>query len=249
MNPEDAAVVSEPGEPVPERVTIPADGVWLQAHRVVPAEARGLVLFTTACGCIRENSRAIAITRLLESAGFATLTFALLTPTESWMDRAAGDWSFDVELLAHRLKRITAWAALQPSTRDLGIGYFANSTFAAAALIAAAQLGKIVEAIVIRSGRPDFAGDWLPRVAAPTLLIVGERDESGLALNRGALEKLVCRKRLAEIPGAAHLFEEPSALEQVGELAIDWFGSNLRSWVSLTPISAATLPTRAQLAK
>lgn len=211
-----------------QSVTIPLNGNELPAELVLPVGARGLVLFLVGCGCVRETPRSASIARRIQAAGMATLTLALLTTTEAQKDHQTGCWSFDLDLLTHRLLRATGWAMQQPPTRDLGIGYIGTSTFAAAALVAAGQLGYAVQAVVARAGRPDFAGDWLPKVSAPTLLIVGERDESMLALNRAAQQRLACPNRLAVVAGASHLFEEPGTLAQVGELAADWFASHLK---------------------
>ena len=211
-----------------EQVIIPIDGIDLPADRVVPAGAQGLVLFMVTRGCIRETPRAELLARAIEGRGVATLSFSLLTDAEAEKDHHTGDWSFELDLLTHRLLQATNWAMREPQTRDLGIGYTGTSTFAAAALVAAAQLGYAVQGVVSRSGRPDFVGDALPRVTAPTLLIVGERDEALMDINRRAFDDLECRKRLSVVAGAGHLFDEPGTLEQVGELAAEWFSTHLK---------------------
>lgn len=218
-----------PASHLSEKVAIPINGISLPAELVVPAGACGLVLFTLAGGCIRETSRAGLMAQAIEAGGVATLTFSLLTRAESKKDHHTGYWSFDLDLLTHRFLQATSWAMRQPETRDLGIGYMGTSTFAAAALVAAARLGYIVQGVVSRAGRPDFAGESLPKVMAPTLLIVGERDEALLDINRRAMERLFCRKELSIVPEADHLFEEAGALEQVGALAADWFRTHLKS--------------------
>lgn len=209
-------------------VTVPLNGISLPAELVLPAKARGLVLFLVGCGCVRETPRAGLIARRIEAAGLATLTLALLTTAEAQKDHQAGCWSFDLDLLTHRLLRATAWAMEQALTRDLAIGYIGTNTLASAALVAAGQLGYAVQAVVARAGRPDFAGAWLEKVSAPTLMIVGERDQTTLALNRGAVERLVCPHQLSVVAGASHLFEEAGTLEQVGDLAADWFATHLK---------------------
>jgi putative phosphoribosyl transferase len=209
-------------------VGIPIDGLELPGELVVPVGAEGLALFMVGTGCVRETPRAARLAQILEEHGVATLTFSLLTGREAARDRHFGALSFDLELLTHRLLQTTNWAMQTPETRDLGIGYMGTSTFAAAALVAAGQIGYAVEAVVSRSGRPDFAAEFLPRVMAPTLLIVGERDEVLLEINRSALRRLGSRSRLEIIPGAGHLFEENGALEQVGALAADWFKRHLK---------------------
>lgn len=223
-----AASPGTPTGPAVQRVTIPINGIGLPAELVLPAAASGLVIFTSGCGCIRETPRVASIARAIEAAGAATLSLDLLTATEAEKDLQAGYWSFDLDLLTHRLLRVTHWAMQQPQTRQLGLGYIGTATFAAAALVAAGQLGYVVRAVVARSGRPDFAGDWLTHVTAPTLLIVGERDGSVVALNRGAFRRLSCPKRLAVVAGAGHLFEEPWTLEQVGDLAANWFRTHFK---------------------
>jgi putative phosphoribosyl transferase len=214
---------------VVERVTIPIDGIVLPAELVVPPCAQGLVLFTVAAGSIREAPRVELLARAIEARGIGTLSFSLLTRAESNKDGHTGYWSFELDLLTRRLLNATLWAMQQPKTRDLGIGYIGTSTFAAATLVAAAQLGYAVQGVVSRSGRPDLAGDTLRRVTAPSLLIVGERDEALVEINRRAFDRLMCPKRLSVVPGAGHLFEEPGALERVGALAADWFHLNLKA--------------------
>lgn len=227
---------------VEESVRIPLNGIDVAADLVVPSGARGLVVFVLACGCIRETPRASLIAREIEASGIATLTLPLLTPAESEKDRDVGCWSFDLELLSHRFLRVTSWAMQEPLTRDLGIGYMASSTFAAAALIAAAQLGQLVRAVVARSGRPDFARAFLRRVLAPTLLIVGDADPHLAALNERALSRLICPKQISRVAGGTNCFEEPGALEQVAALAAGWFGTHLSE--ARTNISAIA-PDRA----
>jgi dienelactone hydrolase len=147
----------------------------------------------------------------------------LLTRREEEVDQLTAQLRFDIRLLAKRLVAATDWLAQQPETRELGLGYFGASTGAAAALIAAAERADIVRAVVSRGGRPDLAGDALARVHAPTLLIVGGKDEVVIQLNKAALQQLRTEKRLEIVPGATHLFEEPGTLEEVARLARDWF--------------------------
>ena len=163
--------------------------------------------------------------RALNDAGLGTLLFDLLGPDEE-ADRAN---VFDIPLLAERLSAATAWLGAQPACRERPIGYFGASTGAAAALWAAAEPGSPVRAIVSRGGRPDLAGDRLEAVRAPTLLIVGGRDEEVLELNREAAQRLRSEHRIEIVPGATHLFEEPGALDVVADLAARWFVENLRA--------------------
>ena len=151
----------------------------------------------------------------------------LLTPEEEALDIYTREHRFNIGLLAERLVHATNWARQQEQTRDLHIGYFGSSTGGAAALVAAAELPQDVGAVVSRGGRPDLAGDALPKVQAPTLLIVGGNDDIVIELNEMARDQMRCEVKLEIIPGATHLFEEPGALEQVAKLASDWFSLHL----------------------
>ena len=200
-------------------VTVNAGGVRLEGSLVIPAHATGLVVFAHGSGSGRRSPRNRFVAAALNRAGLATLLADLLTPQEE-LNRGN---VFDVELLAARLTAITGWLRGQPATSGMPVGYFGASTGAAAALWAAAGGGSPVRAIVSRGGRPDLAGPRLSSVQAPVLLIVGEADTAVLGLNDAAQELLNCENKLAVVPGATHLFEEPGALEQVAELASDWF--------------------------
>ncbi|BAU81084.1 phosphoribosyltransferase [Streptomyces laurentii] len=192
-------------------------------HLTVPAGATGVVLFAHGSGSSRHSPRNRAVAATLNRAGLGTLLFDLLTEDEA----ADRNNVFDTPLLALRLRRATDWLAGRPGTDGLNTGYFGASTGAAAALWAAAESGDRVAAVVSRGGRPDLAGERLPEVAAPTLLIVGGADPQVLDLNRRAEAMLRCEHRLVTVPGAGHLFEEPGTLERVGELAADWFAARL----------------------
>lgn len=207
---------------LPEAVVIPADGTLLNAVLTLPPYPAGIVLFAHGSGSSRFSARNRLVANALFSANFGTLLFDLLSDSEE-ADRAN---VFDVALLARRLREATNWVGARPATADLQVGYFGASTGAAAALVAAADDGRI-QAIVSRGGRPDLAGDFLPRVKAPTLLIVGGTDTPVLALNRAALQRLGGVARLEVIPGASHLFEEPGALDTVSGLARLWFAEHL----------------------
>jgi putative phosphoribosyl transferase len=189
----------------------------------VPSGAEGIVLFAHGSGSGRFSSRNQYVARVLQRTGLATLLFDLLDEQEA-DDRAK---VFDIQLLADRLETATSWTRVQANTRELPIGYFGASTGAGAALVAAARQENVIRAVVSRGGRPDLAGDALPRVQAPTLLIVGGDDEPVVELNRRSLARLRCEKQLKIIPGATHLFEEPGTLEQVAELATQWFRLHL----------------------
>lgn len=185
----------------------------------VPDGARGVVLFAHGSGSGRLSPRNNAVAAALRRGGLATLLFDLLSEEES-LDRAN---VFDIGLLGSRLQAAARWASEDEHTQGLPIGLFGSSTGAAAALVAASSPDLEVAAVVSRGGRPDLAGLALPLVRAPTLLIVGSRDHEVLELNREALARLTCRKELAVVPGATHLFEEPGTLERVTELAEAWF--------------------------
>lgn len=207
---------------LPEPVDIPAAGTLLHGTLTLPPYPLGVVLFAHGSGSSRFSARNRRVADALVAANFGTLLFDLLSDQEE-ADRAN---VFDVELLAGRLRRVTDWIAARPATADLPVGYFGASTGAAAALVAAAGDPR-VHAIVSRGGRPDLAGDFLPRVTVPTLLIVGGVDLPVLELNRAALERLGGIKRLEIVPEATHLFEEPGALESVAALARLWFTAHL----------------------
>lgn len=200
-------------------IMIPAGaGVQTAGNLALPDGARGLVLFAHGSGSSRHSPRNRQVAEALHERSLATLLLDLLTADEE-RDRAN---VFKIELLAGRLLAATEWASGQRELAQLRVGYFGASTGAGAALCAAAELGDGIAAVVSRGGRPDLAGDRLHAVTAPTLLIVGERDEVVLELNREAQRRLGGRSELAIVPGATHLFEEPGALEQVASLAGDW---------------------------
>jgi len=204
-------------------VRVRAGPAELQGNLRIPAGAGGIVVFAHGSGSGRHSPRNRFVADVLVNTGLATLLIDLLTQEEETIDLQTAELRFDIRLLADRLGGVTDWLAEEPSTAGLSIGYFGASTGAAAALIAAADRPERVRAIVSRGGRPDLAAPVLPRVAQPTLLIVGGEDEVVIDLNRQALRELGGSKRLVIIAGATHLFEEPGALEQVAALAGDWF--------------------------
>jgi len=197
----------------------------LEGFLGLPAAARGLVVFGHGAGSSRFSARNRFVADRLEASGLATLLFDLLSEEEA-TDRAN---VFDIPLLAGRMVEALDWVTTRDDLKDLPIGLFGSSTGAAAALVAAAQAPDRVRAVVSRGGRPDLAGPALGRVECPTLLIVGGADYQVLELNREALDRLSCEKRLDVVPGATHLFEEPGTLEQVAELAASWFAGHLGS--------------------
>ncbi|MFN2387203.1 MAG: dienelactone hydrolase family protein [Thermoanaerobaculia bacterium] len=206
---------------------IRADGLRLEGEIVAPPRAAGLVLFAHGSGSSRHSPRNQAVAARIRQAGLGTLLFDLLSREEETVDAMTGHLRFDVGLLARRLVAATAWVRESADMASLRVGYFGASTGAAAALIAAAEVPGAVGAVVSRGGRPDLAGEALSRVKAPTLLIVGGRDEGVIELNEEAYERLRCEKSLQVVPGATHLFGEPGALEAVAALAAGWFERHL----------------------
>ena len=200
-----------------------AGAVQLAGYLTVPEGAPGIVVFAHGSGSSRHSLRNRYVAGVLNEAGLGTLLFDLLTPEEE-LDRAN---VFDIGLLARRLVQVTGWLRAQPRAARAAIGYFGASTGAAAALRAAAEPGTDIAAVVSRGGRPDLARPRLAAVTAPTLLIVGERDEVVLDLNRRAQAELRCENDLAVVPGATHLFEEPGTLAAAAGLARDWFITHL----------------------
>ncbi|MEK7839917.1 MAG: alpha/beta family hydrolase [Pseudomonadota bacterium] len=211
-------------ETIEREVDIPLDAATHRGDLGLPPGAGGLVIFAHGSGSSRLSSRNRFVAEALRRAGLGTLLFDLLTETE---DRDY-ERRFDIDLLTHRLLAATAWARHQPELKELMYGYFGASTGAAAALKAAAELGDTIDAVVSRGGRPDLAIESLARVTAPTLLIVGSRDEDVIELNRKAYARLTGVAELEIVPGATHLFEEPGTLEEVARLASGWFRRYLR---------------------
>ena len=197
---------------------------WLE----VPANASGVVVFAHGSGSSRFSKRNNAVARHLRDAGLATLLFDLLTAEEDRVDAVTREYRFDISLLSRRLTGATQWLIDQSSVENLPIGLFGSSTGAAAALIVAASEPQQIAAVVSRGGRADMAGDFLPHVRAPTLLIVGGADTEVLRLNRNARDKMKCIAEIAVVDRATHLFSEPGALEQVEALAGNWFLRHLR---------------------
>jgi len=204
-------------------VEIPSGAARLEGMLEIPEGARGIVLFAHGSGSGRFSPRNRFVAGVLREGRLGTLLVDLLEEQEA-EDRSK---VFDIDLLAGRLLSATDWLQADPQTKDLAIGYFGASTGAAAALQAAARRGSAIKAIVSRGGRPDLAMEYLPKVAAPTLLIVGGEDYPVIPLNEEAYELLPGVKKLEIVPGAGHLFEEPGALEEVARLAREWFGSHL----------------------
>jgi pimeloyl-ACP methyl ester carboxylesterase len=209
---------------VEEPVRVAAGPVALEGNLGVPEGAGGVVLFAHGSGSSRHSPRNRFVAGQLRDAGLATLLIDLLTEDEEEAERYTRHLRFDIGLLVDRLIGATDWLAEDARTAGLPVGYFGASTGGGAALVAAARRPDRVRAVVSRGGRPDLAGDALPAVKAPTLLIVGGEDELVIDLNQKALVRLGApHKHLEIVPGASHLFEESGKLEEVARLAADWF--------------------------
>jgi len=204
-------------------VTVDAHGVTLEGTLGIPAEARGIVLFAHGSGSSRFSSRNRYVASELRDAGLATLLLDLLSSAEEQVDLVTRHLRFDIPLLAARLVDTIDWLSANATTAELPVGLFGASTGGGAALAAAADRPKRVSAVVSRGGRPDLAGEALARVQAPTLLLVGGRDEPVIELNEQARARMHAEAELVIVPSATHLFEEPGALEQVAALAREWF--------------------------
>lgn len=216
-------------------IRIPAGGVVLDGELSLPQGARGVVLFAHGSGSGRHSPRNQFVAHSLQASGIGTLLFDLLTAQEEQIDMRTRHLRFDIDLLAHRLAEATGWLDAsgkwihdETGLANLRPGFFGASTGGGAALVAAAELGAGIGAVVSRGGRPDLAGAALSKVESPTLLIVGELDDVVIRLNEEAYGKLHCEKALKIVPGATHLFEERGTLDQVAQLASAWFARYLQ---------------------
>lgn len=214
-------------QPGTHAVRIPAGTAVLDGDLTVPEQPRGMVLFAHGSGSSRKSSRNRFVAGVLQQAGLGTLLMDLLTSAEEATDNLTADLRFDIPFLAERLGLATDWVDNELKPGNPAIGYFGASTGGGAALVAAADRAEQVAAVVSRGGRPDLAGAALPRVSAPTLLIVGGDDVPVIALNRQAMARMRGEVRLEIVPGATHLFEERGTLEVVAQLARDWFLTHL----------------------
>ena len=214
-------------EPIETEIQIPFEDFDLNGELIAPAQAAGVVLFAHGSGSSRHSPRNQFVARTLRQRGVGTLLFDLLTQEEEEEDRHTGHFRFDINLLAERLLGATRWFH-QGEPGSL-IGYFGSSTGAAAALVAEAHSEVPIRAIVSRGGRPDLAGPALPQVKAATLLIVGGEDTAVIQMNKEAYAQMHSPKEMRTIAGATHLFEEPGTLEQVAEMAAQWFDRHFRS--------------------
>lgn len=214
---------AETPRPAAPPIEVTIEPMGLAGDLALPAPGHGLVLFAHGSGSSRLSPRNREVAARLREAGFGTLLFDLLLSNEM-EDRQN---VFDINLLSERLFDVTEWVRRHSGLGETPIGYFGASTGAAAALVAASRLPGTVGAVVSRGGRPDLAGLALPRVKAPTLLVVGGDDIEVLPLNQRALDQLACEKEMRIVPGATHLFEEKGKLEEVTEHAKDWFARHL----------------------
>jgi putative phosphoribosyl transferase len=215
-------------------VHIPSGKATLEGELSVPIGAKGVVLFAHGSGSSRHSERNQYVAHRIREAGVGTLLFDLLTREEEAEDIQTRHLRFDIQMLAQRLVDTTNWIKRENDTWHLRVGYFGASTGGGAALVAAAEVGEEVGAVVSRGGRPDLAGNGpLQRVKSPTLLIVGEKDEPVIKMNEEAYAWLRCEKELKIVPHASHLFEEAGALEEVARLAAEWFRLHLQSRASV----------------
>jgi dienelactone hydrolase len=210
-------------------VTVPAGTATLEGSLALPSGARGVVVFAHGSGSSRHSPRNRYVAEELRLGGLGTLLMDLLTPAEEAIDERTRELRFDIPLLADRLVGAIRWLANEPGTRALPLGLFGASTGAAAALVAAAREPDRVSGVVSRGGRPDLAASELPNVRAPTLLIVGSRDEPVIELNEIAMAQMTAPVELVIVRRATHLFEEPGTLEEVARLSRDWFVRHLRT--------------------
>lgn len=207
-----------------QHVTIPIEDVELEGLLEIPEGATGLVVFAHGSGSSRKSPRNNFVADVIRERGLGTLLFDLLTEEEDQVRENR----FDIPLLTDRLVAVTKWLQTRNDTRELNVGYFGSSTGAASALRAAARLDGPVGAIVSRGGRVDMANEVLDEIQAPTLFIVGGADTQVLELNREAHDQLSCEKELHVVEGAGHLFEAEGELEEVAEVAVDWFAETLQ---------------------
>jgi putative phosphoribosyl transferase len=216
-----------PDAAVERSVVIGAGGVELEGDLAIPPGARGIVVFAHGSGSSRHSSRNRFVAEVLRGGALGTLLLDLLTTREEQIDVHTRHLRFDIGLLADRLIGAGDWLETQDDTRGLPVGLFGASTGGGAALVAAARRPDRVSAVVSRGGRPDLAGEELRHVRAPTLLIVGGLDTVVIEMNKRAMRQMASPVELSIVPGATHLFEEPGTLEQVAQLARDWFGRYL----------------------
>jgi len=204
-------------------VQIPVDGIEVEGTLTLTHDCRGIVVFAHGSGSSRFSPRNQYVAKMFNAQKIGTLLFDLLTAREESVDEFTAEYRFNIALLAERLIGATQWLRNNPTAKQFKLGYFGASTGAAAALIAAAKLPDAVVAVVSRGGRPDLAGEYLPVVKTPTLLLVGGWDTEVIELNRRAQSQMRNENKLTIIAEATHLFEEPGKLEEVALASIEWF--------------------------
>lgn len=205
-------------------IIIPVNDSAIYGDLTLVEESKGLVIFAHGSGSSRKSSRNIHVAQLFNQASYGTFLFDLLTPEEEKVDNFTREFRFDIPLLAKRLMHVTQWVEKHHPQQHLH--YFGASTGAAAALIAAARLSTVINTVISRGGRPDLADEYLPKVKAATLLIVGELDHEVIKLNKLAYNALTCEKEMSIVPGATHLFEEPGTLDIVAQLSMGWLNKH-----------------------
>jgi len=203
-----------------KEVSVPIDSVELKGNLIIPEKATGIVLFSHGSGSSRLSPRNNFVAKVLQEKGLATFLFDLLTYEENQNYNTR----FNISLLSQRLFQVCNWLTENERTKDFPIGLFGSSTGAASALGVATMMGDKIKSVVSRGGRPDLAFPYLEEVKAPTLFIVGGNDHSVIELNKEAFTLLAAKKKnMVIVQGATHLFEEPGKLEEVAELAGNWF--------------------------
>lgn len=208
-----------------QHVSINLEEVTLVGNMFIPTDAKGLVIFSHGSGSSRLNPRNNFVADVLNENKIGTFLFDLLTEEEDKLRENR----FDLDKLTSRLVAVTKWIKAKPEIKDLSVGYFGASTGSASALKAAARFGNEIKAVVSRGGRPDLAMEELPKVTAPTMLIIGGLDEQVIELNKQAYERLTGKRRMEIVEGASHLFEEPGKLREVAGLSSEWFNEWLKS--------------------
>ncbi|MCP5470134.1 MAG: alpha/beta hydrolase [Chlamydiales bacterium] len=208
-------------------VKVVVDALKFEGVLALPPDPKGIVLFAHGSGSTHKSPRNQMVASFLHEEQIGTLLFDLLTPDEEKADSMTRELRFNIPLLSHRLIEAAEWVGKQEDCRNLNLAFFGASTGAAAALIAASEMGNKVRAVVSRGGRPDLAGQSLARVRVPVLLIVGGADYGVIEINERAFDVLECEKKFEIVQDATHLFDEEGALEEVGRMAAAWFSSHL----------------------
>lgn len=210
-----------------QQIRVPAGALYLEGNLTVPQNARGILLFPYAIEGEQRISYTVGIAKMFQKAGLATLLVELLTPEEKRLDAETAFFRENVDIMQQRIIGIANWLSEDSQTQNLRIGYFGIGVTGAAALVAAVERPDLVIAVISASGRMDLAREYLSKVEAPVLLLVGERDTQGVDANRQALEQLHSDKRLETVTGASSIFEDSNTQAQVAQLVIPWFERHL----------------------